>query len=61
MTDRDPDPTADSSPPEGPQETRGRRGIRPTHVAQAVEHAIGAVSRRELEASIARLLAVPVP
>ena len=36
MTDRDPAPTADSSPPEGPEETSGRRGIRPTHVAQAV-------------------------
>ena len=36
MTDRDPAPTADSSPPDGPEETSGRRGIRPTHVAQAI-------------------------
>lgn len=34
MTDQDTAPIVDSSPPAGPEETSGRRGIRPTHFAQ---------------------------
>lgn len=36
VTDPDPTPVPDPSPPALPEETSGRRAIRPTHVAQAV-------------------------